>query len=426
MEGVNPLDILARPAEAKQPISRAAALLGGADTGAYVGLSLGDLVYDRVRMDPLALEAFAFVHKPAEGDIYQLATWAHHTLDGGSATVEGRINRLQGYVFERMAASILRQDGTEVLFPDNTNNPGWDFKVNGVEAQAKCGISPNLVTEHFAHHPSIERVYVNQELAAHFVGDERVVAVAGVARDAVRAQTDHSLHAAADMLDLNMIRFVPLLSVARNLWAVRKQQTDWMSAVGNVAVDGTMKTVGVAVAGKLGMAGAAHLCGGWPAILAPVFASTVGYRGGRVIADQIKRRVLLKRENQMLNDATRSWCIASARVLSTMIEQATQSGVRFRHAREQAEPAWRTVIDDWLNRLEAEQAYRLLHQRRFERGADDVRHLEGDDPTGRARHAMILASRVGIQPADLQTERKQISTAAERYAAGLRRRLLPR
>ena len=228
------------------------------------------------------------------------------------------------------------------------------------------------------------------------------------------------------MLDLNMIRFVPLLSMARNIWAVQRQQTDWASAVGNVAVDGTMKMVGVAVAGKLGMAGAALLCGGWPAILAPVFASTVGYRGSREIADQIKRRVLLKRENEILNDATRSWCAASARVLGTMIEQAELSGLRFRHAREQAGPAWRMVIDDWLNRLEAEQAYRLLHQRRFERGEDDVRHLEGDDPPGKARHAMILASRVGIQPADLQAERKQISTAAERYAAGLRRRLLSR
>lgn len=158
-----------------------------------------------------------------------------------------------------------------------------------------------------------------------------------------------------------------------------------------------------------------------------MFASAVGYRGGRAIADQIKRHVFLKRENEALNDATRSWCAASARVLRVMIEQAELSRLRFQQAREQAGPAWRTVIDDWLDRLEAEQAFRLLHQRRFERGTDHVRRLGGDgEPLDKARYAMVLASRIGILPADLQAERKQISTAAERYAAGLRRRLLSR
>lgn len=236
---VNPADILARPAEATQPVSRAAALLRGADTGVYMGLTLGDLIYDRARIDPRALEAFNFAHKPAEGDIYQLANWAHHTLDGGSATVDGRVSRLQGYVFERMAAHILHQGGTEVSFPDDANNPGWDFKVNGVEAQAKCGMSPHLVTEHFARYPDSQRVYVNEDLAAHFLNDHRVSAVAGITRDAVRDQTTNSLHAAADMVELDVIRFVPLLSAARNGWAVWKRQSDWASAVGNVAVDGT-------------------------------------------------------------------------------------------------------------------------------------------------------------------------------------------
>lgn len=425
MDEVNPLDMLARPAEANKPVSRAAALLGGADTGAYLGLSLGDLVYDRARIDPHALEAFNFAHKPAEGDIYKLASWAHHSLNGGSTTVDGRVSRLQGYVFERMAAHILQQGGTEVSFPDDANNPGWDFKVNGVEAQAKCGMSPHLVTEHFARYPDSQRVYVNEDLAKHFLNDHRVSAVASITRDAVRDQTIDSLHAAAEMVELNMIRFVPLLSITRNVWAAWNQQTDWASAAGNIAVEGTMRTVGAAVAGKVSAAGVALLCGGWPAILAPVLASAVGYRGGRAIADQIKRRVFLKRENEALNDATRAWCAASARVLRTMIEQAELSGLRFRNAREQAEPAWRTIIDDWLDRLEAEQAYRRLHQRRFERGADDVRHLGGeDDFLDKARYAMVLASRVGILPADLHAECKQISTAAEKYAVGLRRRLL--
>ena len=427
-EDIDLPDVLRRPAEAVSPGARAAALLGGADTGAYAGMTLGELVYDRVSIDPAALNAFEFVHKPAEGDVYRLATWAHATLGGGAGTVEGRINRLQGYVFERMAATALRQGGAVVSFPEQPNNPGWDFKVNGAEWQAKCGLSPSRIAEHFARHPDIGHVVVNGDLAAHFAHDDRVTALGGITRDLVRAHTDHGVHAAADMVELNLVRFAPALSVIRNGWALWKQETDWVSAASNIGVDSAARLAGAKAGIWLGHAiggAAATALGGWPAVLAPVLGSAVGYRGGRALADFAKRRVLLRSEHTALESATCAWCTASARVLGVMVNQAAEAGFRFRRARERASEAWAPVVDDWLDRLEAEQAYRRLHQRRFERAAHEPGLLgEGGGALEAARAAMLAASRAGLLPSDVQAEQLQITKAAQAYAGGLKRRLL--
>lgn len=417
-------EILRRPAIPSSAGSRAAALLGGGETTAQAVVTVGELIYDRVSIDPMALEAFEFAHKPMTGDVYKLSTWAHSTLDGGRETIDGRVNRLQGYVFERFAASALRQGGAVVELPDSATNPGWDLRVNGAEVQAKCGLSPQLVREHFARHPDVPRMVVNEELAAHFVNDDRVIAIGGVTRDLVRSQTEHSLHVASDMLDLSLVQFAPALSVIRNGWALWQQETDVSGVVGNVLVDGGARYVGWIVGKAVGAAAVVALSG-WPAVLAPAVSGAVGYRGGRAMAGLVKRHVLLRTETVRLDIATRAWCAGCARVLGGMVAQAAAAGVRFRAARARAGAAWTPLMDDWLRRLDAEQAYRQLHHHRFERAQTKTGVFGGGaGPQEAAVAAMVAASRVGLLPSDLPVERKALVDAAGVYSRGLRRRLL--
>jgi hypothetical protein len=319
---------------------------------------------------------------------------------------------------------MLRTGGAVVFFPDAANNPAWDFKVNGVEVQAKCGHSPSLVTDHFLHHPEVQRIVVNQDLANHFIDDPRVIPISGVTADLVHARTEHALHAAGDMVELNLLRFAPVLSVARNGWAMWRGQTDMQRALENVALDSFTRSAG-ATAGKLVGAAAAAARGGWPAVLVPVFTATAGYRAGGVLSNFAKRHILLRNEWSAVDQAISAWCKGAAQVLDVMLSEAGCMGERFLRARNRASATWIPIIDDWLNRLEAEQAFRCLHKNRFERAAKDPYTLEGkDDPLETARVAVLAATRVGILPADLQAERKQISEAITGYAAGLRRRLL--
>lgn len=417
------LELLNKPAVSRTPASRAAALLGGGEMAAFAGLTLGGLIYDRMSIDPLALEAFQFANKATAGDIHKLASWASDTLTGSEATVQGRINRLQGYVFERLAASALRQGGAVVALPDSACNPGWDLMVNGVMVQAKCTASPDIVLEHFSKHVGITRVVVPEDLAEHFANDDRVMALGGLTRDLVRDQTSESLDAAADMVRLSLVKFAPTLSIMRNGWALWREETDFRSAVGNIAVDGTTRFVG-AMAGKAAGAALAGALGGWPTILAPVVASSLGFRGGMALSVLLKRHVLLRREVERLDAAIRGWCAGAARKLGAMLDQAGRADPRFKAARERAGADWTPMIDDWLDRLEAEQAYRLHARARFDRAAMGEDVFDGETPLERAGAAMLAASRAGILPEDLAAERGALLVATEGYALGLKRRLL--
>src|SRR5258708_4228007 len=148
-------EFLRQPATSTTSAQRAAALLGGGDTSAFAEISLGDLIYDRVSIDPQALEAFDFVRPANVADIHELAVWSHRILSEPTWTYDGTVNHLQGYVFEKMAAMSLRQSGAVVEFPDSPTEPGWDFLVNGEPVQDKCGVSPSLVSEHLARYPDI-------------------------------------------------------------------------------------------------------------------------------------------------------------------------------------------------------------------------------------------------------------------------------
>lgn len=366
-------EFLRKPAATTTVAKRAVAFLGGSETVGFETISIGDLVYDRVRVDPNAIEAFDFLHRANEENVYELARWSKHITDSGMASYEGHINQLQGYVFERIAAHALRQStGAEVIFPNSPTNPGIDFWVNGEPVQAKCGFSPSLVSEHLSKYPEIPRVVVNQDLASHFADNDHVTAIAGVTRESVRSTTEHSLNSSADMLDLHLMEIVPIISVARNAYHLWRGNTDWSATLGNVAADATGRYAGAHI-GKLTGAGAVLMLGmgGWPAILLPMITAAAGYRGGRAFSDLLKKELFLRHERAALVQALRWWCLGAARVLTAMIGGADDVRLRFVRARERAHASYRAMIDDWLSRIEREQEYRRHHLARFERGAAD-------------------------------------------------------
>src|SRR5262249_55233959 len=110
-------EFLRSPAVSSSPASRPAALLGGTETLTFEAVSIGDLIYDRMRIDPRAIEAFNFLDPASEHDIHELASWSHKIIDAELLSYEGHVNQVQGYVFERIAAHTLRGTGAEDVFP---------------------------------------------------------------------------------------------------------------------------------------------------------------------------------------------------------------------------------------------------------------------------------------------------------------------
>ena len=70
--------VLYKPIDNSTPGQRLADILGGTETAAFTALSFGDIVYDRVSIDPNVLTAFDFRKPPTEAGIYNLATLSRH------------------------------------------------------------------------------------------------------------------------------------------------------------------------------------------------------------------------------------------------------------------------------------------------------------------------------------------------------------
>ena len=401
-------------------------LLGGSEAIAYATMSLGDIIYDRVSIDPNALDAFHFIKKPTAHDIYRLAVWSDGIEHKTGASYLGDINSLKGSVFERVAAASIRQSGAHVVFPNGPNQPGWDFLVNGEPVQAKCGVDAGLVTKHLHRYPNIQRVVVSENLGAHFLGHDHIMSIPGASDTVIRASTEQSLHAAADMLDAHLLQFIPTVLVARNAFAWLRGQTDMGAIAQNLIVEAPSRWMG-AYAGHAVGGVAAMILGGWPAILVPVATSMAGYRTARAASDAIKRKWLLREEYAQVMNAISEWCRGVVGVLDRAIAGAERDEGRFLSARQAFGAVHATMADDWLLRLTREQAGRRYHRNIFERAIDHP-HVFGAelDAVSLAGASMLAAARAGIVSFDLVPERNGMIKACDTYVNGLKRRLIRR
>jgi hypothetical protein len=416
--------LLHKPIDASTPGQRLTGVLGGTETAAFTALSFGDVVYDRFSIDPNALEAFHFVNRITEADIYRLATWSSEIEHRSLPSFTGEINNLKGSVFERVAAASLRQSGAHVVFPTSQNNAGWDFLVNGEPVQAKCGVSAALVTEHMRRYPDMPRMVVSENLGARFVGHDHITPIPGASEDMIRATTEHSLHSAANLLELHLLEIIPVILVARNAYAWLRGETDWAAIAQNLAVDGSARYLGAKLGHAAGMALAVGL-GGWPAVLLPVATTVVGFRTARGLSDQFKQHVFLRSEFAELMAAIESWCRGAVTVLDRAIQGGTRDQDRFARSRSTIPAIYHPMVDDWLHRLAIEQDDRRFHRNRFARAADDPQVFGADlKPAMLAANAALAAARAGILPFDLVSERKRLIAACNAYAGGLKRRLL--
>ena len=238
--------------------SRLAGMLNG-ETAAYAALSVGDLLYDSFRIDPLAVEGIDFARAADLSDILRLANFAEGLEKASGSVLAGHVAQLHGYVAERVAAHALLATGAEVSFPATSNQPGWDLLVNGQPFQVKCMAAPAGVHKHLALWPDIP-VIANSELAPYFAGDGRVTTLGGFSHEDVLAITKDTLSGAADLLDLQIPLISTAVASARAGLAVIMDETDLLTAlkaasIGSPEELAAPKSGAVAAAAGLGLAG---------------------------------------------------------------------------------------------------------------------------------------------------------------------------
>lgn len=261
------------------------------------GITVGDLIYDMTRIDPLVIESIDFARKADIPDMFSLAYFSE------SINIEsiGQINQLKGYVAEKLIAQQLQSYGYEVEFPETSTQPGYDLLVNGYPFQVKCGNESYLVDNHFEKYPDIP-VLVNEELGELFPDREGVYTITGIRNDEITELTSANLESSRELLDYE----IPLITIAiisgKQMISVLQNKIDFENALGKAVEESTTRISGGIIGSQVLMASGAIVM---PA--AGVVGGMVGaILGSMTLAEMLNKfkvQKLLKEETKLIDSS---------------------------------------------------------------------------------------------------------------------------
>jgi hypothetical protein len=285
---------------------------------AYAGLTLGNLLYDYIRIDPEVVRGVEFARAADVDSVLSFARFADTKADLTGASLNGLHSELQGYVAEQIEAHHLIAQGHDVLFPDTANNPGWDLKVDGHPFQVKCLADSGGVLEHLHRYPDIP-VIVNAELAGQVGNHANVYVDSALYHDAVVHATEETLDRGRDLADFEIPWISLGVSGAFNLYYMLKNGTDVKAFLTCTATDTGGRVAGGTV-GKYAGAGAGLLLFG-PA--GAIVIGALGAMGGaaagrRAIA--LGRRLLVAKEETAVREGVRRVAETAAEAMPQKIQ----------------------------------------------------------------------------------------------------------
>jgi hypothetical protein len=267
---------------------------------AYAGITLGDFLYDYIRIDPTVVEGIDFARSADLHNFLSFAHFAEHHEELTGRALAGSISNLQGYVAERVVAQHLGAAGHDVSFPDLPNQEGYDILVDGHPFQVKCLLDAGGVHEHLDRfdYP----VIVNSELAYQVGHLDNVYVDPALHHDAIVDATKDTLHHGAELTDFE----IPWISLAVSSmvpgYRLFRRETDFAGFATAVATN----TAGRTVFGFAGSKGAAiaglTLFGPAGAVVGAGVGAVLGAGVGRRVA-AAARGVLTAGEEEDLKQA---------------------------------------------------------------------------------------------------------------------------
>jgi hypothetical protein len=249
-----------------QELKKTVAKVKVAETGSFVAISVGDLIYDMLRVDPKVIKAIDFSRKGDFSNIFAASKKeiADRSVKS-SESLEGLHNTYTGYTFERVVGLDFQKRGAEVVFPEKANQPGWDIIINGEKFQIKTqktGISQ--LKEHFEKYPD-KRVITNTEAAEKYrelhPENAHMVINSGFNHEEARNLVSESTEALVEISEDNhlfgssipeILGIVSIISIGKNFMYWIDGKTDIETAFKNIAIDSVGRFGGAGVGAKIG------------------------------------------------------------------------------------------------------------------------------------------------------------------------------
>lgn len=225
--------------------------------------------------------------------------------------------KIQGTVAEQVAGEDFANAGHTVAFPNASNNPGWDFTIDGQEVNSKLTVDfNNVANAHFSEYPDIP-IVINADAAnipsdalrfdgttidtSELIGERLTIVdesltLAGI--EDISADTA----IAADGIELDDGGVIPGLSLViaavrsgyREGKLLNKGKTNWNRAAKNIAIDTGAKGGGALAGGLAGLKAGALIdvaTGGATLGLASAAGALLGALGGGLLGGKVANTV---------------------------------------------------------------------------------------------------------------------------------------
>lgn len=374
---------------------------------AYAGITLGEFLYDYIRIDPLVVEGFDFARHADLHNFLCFAHFAEHHEELTGQALNGSISNLQGYVAERVVAQHLEAAGHDVSFPEASNQEGFDLLVDGHPFQVKCLVDTAGVHEHLDKfdYP----VIVNADLADQVGHLNNVYVDPALHHDAIINATTDTLHHGAELTDFE----IPWISLAVSSLTPGYRLFQGDTDLAGFATTVTTNTVGRTAFGFAGSKGVAlaglALFGPAGAVVGAGLGAVLGAGVGRQVA-VAARRLLTAGEEEEINRAR-------VEFIEQAIEAAGPKRLAWQKKQEQLDSVLSSSgighreLQQYITRAyQAEMLYMQARIKDLERLKKDTR---GIDSYEASNQALLLVKRAGIHPHFVQSTIKSLLLAIE-------------
>ena len=411
------------------------------EEGAYAGLSVGDLFYDYLRVDPEVVKTLDIIHpnddlqnpiavgwyKKKKMDFFQ------ENSENPDKAWQGHENRDFGYSGERYFGQQFQNQSSEVTFPDSLNNPGYDLKVNGIEVQSKVG-SSNLVDKHFEKYPPEEypeRLLVtNTEAAKDYISRHPENAdkiIDGGPLKPIKDQYYDSSNSAQEIFHDEDFFSVPieesisiglLIAAGKNTYKLIQNKKTFSEALIDTGIDAASRAGAIGLSAGAGSLIIGTLSGGpYGYIAGKLVWGVLGLYPGRKISTIIKHNIRCKDEQVNLEEAIKDYLKKL-----TSISIANNKIFENKHERLDKYLSNRNKITsevwEYIKlKIEDEKKYKDSINRKIDRSINDIHDLnqKAEYLSSLADEAIFLGNKIGIGPIFLKNEFKKLIEASKLY-----------